>query len=55
MEIFAVVLLVIASVALGFGIGREITKWECGKMLKWLEQTGALKRPFEEADDEEDG
>ncbi len=53
MNIFYLIIAVIASVALGYIIGRETTKCECGKMFRVLEESGCLRLPFED-DDEED-
>lgn len=48
------VLLAIALVGLGFNIGRDYTKLECGKMLVWLEHEGYLQRPDGEYNDDEE-
>lgn len=52
--IILLVVLVITSAGLGFNIGRDYTKLECGKMLVWLEHEGYLQRPDGEYNDEED-
>ena len=54
MEILLLVLSAIALLGVGFTVGRDFTKWECGKMLVWLEQDGFLKLPFEDIYDEKD-
>jgi hypothetical protein len=52
--IILLVILMIASAGLGFTIGRDYTKWECGKMFVWLEHEGYLQRPNGEYNDDEE-
>jgi hypothetical protein len=54
MIVLLMILLAVSTLGLGIAIGRDYTKWECGKMLVWLEQGGYLHRPDEDTDDEED-
>lgn len=55
MIILLMSLLIVASLGLGFAIGRDYTKWECGKMLEAMRKAGFLTLPFgDDTDDEED-
>lgn len=40
MIILLMVITVLASIGLGFAIGRDYTKWECGKMLEAMREAG---------------
>ena len=52
MNLIYLILLIVGSMVAGFGVGRGVTKYECGKMLLTLELMGYLTKPFE--DDDED-
>lgn len=52
MQILSIITVLICSMAIGFGIGREVTKIECGKILAQLEQEGFLQMPFDEDDED---
>lgn len=55
MIVWFIVLAVLSSLGMGFLIGRDYTKWECGKMFEALRKAGFLTLPFgDDTDDEED-
>ena len=54
MSTFSIVTLILSSILVGFIMGRTVTKTECGKMLRWLEESGYLNIPVEDIDDDED-